>query len=677
MHKSGSGLALSSKSIHKIKEMKNLRLIVAFVFLIVCTLCSYAQMLNPLTWTVHFEPKGGSEGEIVIDAKIERGWHLYDIKLPKDGPVPTSIVWDRDRLKNVEIVGDLVPNKKAEENVDMFFHLVLGTWENSVTFRQKVKLTDSNNYNIEGAVVGQVCNDETCQRKKQEFKFSKDTPVAVNDTVPTVATEDVAPVEKTGELIMSDYWKPVAKAGAESDAQQSMMLIFLGGLVGGLLALLTPCVWPMIPLTVSFFLKRSSNSRRKAVWQAVVYGVSIVVIYLILGLLITLAFGPSMLNDMSTSAWFNVLFFVLLVVFAISFFGVFEISLPSGFTNSVNSRAGKATGILGLFLMAFTLVLVSFSCTGPIIGTLLVEAVSQGSIVGPAAGMLGFAIALAIPFTIFAIFPSWLKSLPKSGGWLNTMKIILGFIELALSLKFLSVADLAYGWHILDREVFVSLWIAISVCLGLYLLRIIRFYEDDGRSTIGAFRLVAAVVAFAFAAYLLPGLWGAPLRSISAFAPPLSTQDFNLYKAGEFSRFDNFDEGMETAKKVGKPVFVDFSGYGCVNCRKMEASVFESDKVKDLLENNFVVITLMTDDKKELPEMIEHKEGNKVVKLRTYGDLWSYLQQYKFRANSQPFYAVIDNDGTLMAGPYYYDEDVTKFVDFLKTGLTNYKKHYE
>lgn len=677
MHKPGRGLELSSKSIHKIKEMKNLRLIAVFVFLMVCTLCSYAQMLNPLTWTVHFEPKGVSEGEIVIDAKIERGWHLYDIKLPKDGPVPTSIVWDRDRLKNVEIVGDLVPNKKAEENVDMFFHLVLGTWENSVTFRQKVRLTDSNNYNIEGAVVGQVCNDETCQRKKQEFKFSKDTPVAVNDTVPTVATEDVTPVEKTGELIMSDYWKPVAKAGAESDAQQSMMLIFLGGLVGGLLALLTPCVWPMIPLTVSFFLKRSSNSRRKAVWQAVVYGVSIVVIYLILGLLITLAFGPSMLNDMSTSAWFNVLFFVLLVVFAISFFGVFEISLPSGFTNSVNSRAGKTTGILSLFLMAFTLVLVSFSCTGPIIGTLLVEAVSQGSIVGPAAGMLGFAIALAIPFTIFAIFPSWLKSLPKSGGWLNTMKVILGFIELALSLKFLSVADLAYGWHILDREVFVSLWIAISVCLGLYLLRIIRFYEDDGRSTIGAFRLIAAVVAFAFAAYLLPGLWGAPLRSVSAFAPPLSTQDFNLYKAGEFSRFDNFDEGMETAQKVGKPVFVDFSGYGCVNCRKMEASVFESDKVKDLLENNFVVITLMTDDKKELPEMIEHKDGNKVVKLRTYGDLWSYLQQYKFRANSQPFYAVIDNDGTLMAGPYYYDEDVSKFVDFLKIGLTNYKKHYE
>lgn len=677
MHKPGRGLALSSKSIHKIKEMKNLRLIAVFVSLMVCTLCSYAQMLNPLTWTVHFEPKGGSEGEIVIDAKIERGWHLYDIKLPKDGPVPTSIVWDRDRLKNVEIVGDLVPNKKAEENVDMFFHLVLGTWENSVTFRQRVRLTDSNNYNIEGAVVGQVCNDETCQRKKQEFKFSKDTPVAVNDTVPTVATEDVTPVEKTGELMMSDYWKPVAKDGAESDAQQSMMLIFLGGLVGGLLALLTPCVWPMIPLTVSFFLKRSSNSRRKAVWQAVVYGVSIVVIYLILGLLITLAFGPSMLNDMSTSAWFNVLFFVLLVVFAISFFGVFEISLPSGFTNSVNSKAGKATGILSLFLMAFTLVLVSFSCTGPIIGTLLVEAVSQGSIVGPAAGMLGFAIALAIPFTIFAIFPSWLKSLPKSGGWLNTMKVILGFIELALSLKFLSVADLAYGWHILDREVFVSLWIAISVCLGLYLLRIIRFYEDDGRSTIGAFRLIAAVVAFAFAAYLLPGLWGAPLRSISAFAPPLSTQDFNLYKAGEFSRFDNFDEGMETAKIVGKPVFVDFSGYGCVNCRKMEASVFESDKVKDLLENNFVVITLMTDDKKELPEMIEHKDGNKVVKLRTYGDLWSYLQQYKFRANSQPFYAVIDNDGTLMAGPYYYDEDVSKFVDFLKIGLTNYKKHYE
>ncbi len=656
--------------------MKNnrwIKMLLVSAIVCICSITSVAQMLSPLTWNVRLETKGGNDAEIVIDAKIERGWHLYDVKVPDDGPTPTAIVWDKSRLKNVEIVGGLVPNHKAEENPDMFFHLILGTWENSVSFRQKVKLTNPKSYNIEGAIVGQVCNDNTCQRNKKEFKFSKDAPVEQADTVAAVVPQTTTTVEKSGKLETSDYWKPVSQAKTTPIQEQSLLLIFLGGLLGGLLALLTPCVWPMIPLTVSFFLKQSSNNRRKTITKAVGYGLSIIIIYVLLGLVITMVFGSNKLNELSTSALFNVFFFILLVVFAISFFGVFEITMPEKMTNAVNSKATTTKGVISIFFMAFTLVLVSFSCTGPIIGTLLVEAVAHGNIIGPAAGMLGFAIALAVPFTIFAMFPSWLKSLPKSGGWLNTMKVVLGFIELALSLKFLSVADLAYGWHILDREVFVSLWIAIFLCLGLYLLKIIKFFGDDDKSHIGAARLLAAVASISFAFYLLPGLWGAPLRSISAFAPPLSTQDFNLYDSGKFVKYDQFEEGMEAAKKLGKPVFLDFSGYGCVNCRKMEASVFENDKVKSIIESEFVMITLMTDDKTELPMMIEHEENGKKIKLRTYGDLWSYLQMSKFGANSQPYYVVLDNNGELLSGPYYYDEDCNKFIDFLKQGINNYK----
>ena len=660
------------------KLLKYYRNYLTLLFLILGCGLSFGQMIKPLTWNVRFESKSSTEAEIVIDAKIERGWHLYDVKPIKDGPIPTSIVWDKSKMKNVEIVGGLVPNKEADKSPDLFFNLILGTFEKSVTFRQQLKILDPKNYNIEGAIEGQACNDETCQRNKQDFHFFKETKAPeVVDTVPTVTTSEVMPTEVSGQLVKSDYWKPVASVKNSEIKEKSILLILLGGFLGGLLALLTPCVWPMIPLTVSFFLKQSSNNKKKAIMRAIAYGLSIIFIYVALGLIITMAFGSNKLNELSTSAWFNVLFFILLVVFAISFFGVFEITMPSGVTNAVNSKASKTKGIVSIFFMAFTLALVSFSCTGPIIGTLLVEAVSHGNVAGPAAGMFGFALALAIPFSIFAMFPSWLKSLPKSGGWLNTMKVILGFIELALSLKFLSVADLAYGWHILDREVFVALWIAIFLCLGLYLLRIIKFHGDSDENEIGAVRLIAAVVSLAFVAYLLPGLWGAPLRSISAFAPPLSTQDFNLYESGNFVEYNDFDEGMGAAKKIKKPVFLDFSGYGCVNCRKMEASVFEDAKVKDLIETKFVKISLMTDDKKELPQVIEVEKNGKQSKLRTYGDLWSYLQEYKFAANSQPYYAVLDNEGQLISGPYYYDEDVNKFVKFLNTGLNNYNKNGE
>lgn len=648
------------------------------LFLWLCCFAVSAQMHQPVTWDVKMEITGKNEAEIVFDATIERGWHLYDINIPAGGPNPTAVKWDNGKMRNVEIVGGLVANRKAVEDIDFTFNMMLGTWEKSVTLRQKVKLLNANDYAVEGVISGQACNEQNCQLTKKEFAFAKSNPVvAVDDN----KGEDLEVIEagvpeSHSETVVkekSDYWNPVKKVDVVQDEDSSLLYIFLGGFLGGLLALLTPCVWPMIPLTVSFFLKKS-DSKSKAIINALIYGVSIIVIYLLLGLIITLAFGPSTLNELATGAVFNVFFFVLLVFFAISFFGAFEITMPSKWTNAVSGKAGKTTGLFSLFFMAFTLVLVSFSCTGPIIGTLLVEAVSQGNIIGPAIGMFGFALALAVPFALFAMFPSVLKGLPKSGGWLSTVKVVLGFIELALSLKFLSVADLAYGWHILDREVFISLWIVIFALLGLYLLKVFRFSGEDDDKGIGAFRLILATISLSFAMYLVPGLWGAPLKSISAFAPPLSTQDFNLYESGKFQEYDDFDKGMDAAKEAGKPVFLDFSGYGCVNCRKMEAAVFDNQRIRSLIEENFVMITLMADDKRELPEILEINTDNGVEKMRTYGDLWSYLQRHKFGANSQPYYVVLDNEGNLLSGPAYYDENVDNFAKFLNVGIKNYKK---
>ena len=658
--------------------MNNKKFFSVILFLWLCCFAVSAQMHQPVTWDVKMDITGKNEAEIVFDATIERGWHLYDISIPAGGPNPTAVKWDNGKMRNVEIVGGLVANRKAVEDIDFTFNMMLGTWEKSVTLRQKVKLLNANDYAVEGVISGQACNEQNCQLTKKEFAFAKSNPVvAVDDN----KGEDLEVIEagvpeSHSETVVkekSDYWNPVKKVDVVQDEDTSLLYIFLGGFLGGLLALLTPCVWPMIPLTVSFFLKKS-DSKSKAIINALIYGVSIIVIYLLLGLIITLAFGPSTLNELATGAVFNVFFFVLLVFFAISFFGAFEITMPSKWTNAVSGKAGKTTGLFSLFFMAFTLVLVSFSCTGPIIGTLLVEAVSQGNIIGPAIGMFGFALALAVPFALFAMFPSVLKGLPKSGGWLSTVKVVLGFIELALSLKFLSVADLAYGWHILDREVFISLWIVIFALLGLYLLKVFRFSGEDDDKGIGAFRLILATISLSFAMYLVPGLWGAPLKSISAFAPPLSTQDFNLYESGKFQEYDDFDKGMDAAKEAGKPVFLDFSGYGCVNCRKMEAAVFDNQRIRSLIEENFVMITLMADDKRELPEILEINTDNGVEKMRTYGDLWSYLQRHKFGANSQPYYVVLDNEGNLLSGPAYYDENVDNFAKFLNVGIKNYKK---
>lgn len=634
---------------------------------VVGVLSATAQIINPVTWDSSVKMTGDKSGEVVFSATIDAGWHIYGLTTPEgSGIQPTEVIWDK--LEGVELVGELTPSRPAHEEMDVVMNMKLGWWEKDITLVQKFDVT-GDSYTISGNVKFMVCSANTCQPPtKEPFEFTSGTSSAESGKASAGEVNASPAVAVSG----SELWAPVDFSSVEVKENEasidglSSWLIFLGGFVGGLLALLTPCVWPMIPLTVSFFLKKS-GSRRKSITNAILYGLSIIVIYLILGLAVTMIFGASALNALSTNAVFNIIFFLMLVVFAISFFGAFDIKLPDSWANKMDSKAEKTTGLLSIFFMAFTLTLVSFSCTGPIIGTLLVEAANLGNYTGPAVGMFGFALALAIPFTMFAIFPSWLKEVPKSGGWMNTVKVTLGFIELALSLKFLSVADLAYGWHILDREVFVSLWVVIFALLGLYLLGKIRFAHDDENEGIGVFRFFLALVSLSFSVYLLPGLWGAPLKSVSAFVPPLYTQDFNLYDEG-MAHYDDFDEGMKAAQAQGKPAFIDFSGYGCVNCRKMETAVLNNTKVKDMLEKDFVFITLMVDDKRPLPEPIYVNENGRQVKLETYGDRWSYLQRHKFNANSQPYYAVLNENGELASGPYFYDEDVEKFIEFLNAG---------
>lgn len=579
-----------------------------------------------------------------------------------------------------------------------------GYYENQATFVQQFKITDKAAFVLEGDLRGQVCSevDGQCIPVKIDFSYNtKDLPstfvVAAEKKADIAEAEPVRnntlkePYSVTDSLAQvppapvdnntnADLWQPVIEEvrayGAAGDtSDMSILWIFLGGFGGGLIALLTPCVWPMIPMTVSFFLKRNKKSRKMAIRDAVTYGLGIIIIYVTLGLLITGIFGASALNDLSTSALFNLIFFALLVIFAISFFGAFEMVLPSSWTNKMDQKADSTTGIISIFFMAFTLALVSFSCTGPIIGTLLVQAAGSGSIIAPAVGMFGFAIALAIPFSLFAIFPSWLESMPKSGGWLNSVKVVLGFLELALALKFLSVADLAYGWGILDREVFLVLWIVIFVLLGVYLLGKLKLPHDSELPHVSVPRLFMAIISFAFAIYMIPGLWGgAPLKAISAFSPPLFTQDFSLYKGEVHAKFDDYEAGMDYARKNGKPVMIDFSGYGCVNCRKMEASVWTDPRIKQKLENDYVLITLMVDDKKKLPEIIEVEENGKTNKLKTIGDKWSYLQRHKFGTNSQPYYVLLDGNGKPIGSSYAFDEDISKYLDFLDRGLSNYKQ---
>ena len=647
------------------------------LLMVVSLTAAFAQIQDPVQFKTELKKISETEAQIIFTGTIDAGWHVYSTDLPEGGPI--SATFNTDKMEGMELDGKLTPQGKEIENYDKMFEMNVRYFEDKATFVQKLKITAAN-YFIEGYLQYGSCNDENCLPPTDvEFSFSgKGAATASSDTTP--ATEQVpATPAISSNIATADYWTPVIdklNSFGEETAQtgnQSWLYIFFAGFIGGLLALFTPCVWPIIPMTVSFFLKRSKD-KKKGIRDAWTYGASIVVIYVTLGLAITLIFGASALNALSTNAVFNILFFLMLVVFAASFFGAFEITLPSKWSNAVDSKAEQTSGLLSSFLMAFTLSLVSFSCTGPIIGFLLVEVSTTGSVVAPAVGMFGFALALALPFTLFALFPSWLKSMPKSGGWMNVIKVTLGFLELAFALKFLSVADLAYGWRILDRETFLALWIVIFGLLGFYLLGKIKFPHDDDDNTVSVPRFFMALASLAFAVYMIPGLWGAPLKAVSAFAPPMNTQDFNLYKNEVHAQFDDFDAGMEYARRNGKPVMLDFTGYGCVNCRKMELAVWTDSKVSKLIQDDYVLITLYVDNKTPLPENIKVVENGKERTLRTLGDKWSYLQRVKFGANAQPFYVLIDNEGNPLNKSYSFDEDVNKYVDFLETGLKNYNK---
>ncbi|MDO9154132.1 MAG: cytochrome c biogenesis protein CcdA [Paludibacter sp.] len=649
------------------------------ILLLTTTLFSialFSQIYEPVKWNFELKNTGQNSADIILRATIDKGWHLYGLKIPKDGPKPTQIVFEN--IENAKKAGELQATSKLKEAFDVNFDMKLNWYANEAVFIQKITFSDASKVKVKGYVEFMVCNDESCLPPTQEeFELGAKTAhiptVKVSEAINGDTVQAIAPVlsDGTSNNTVVDYWTPVINElkgfGDVQDKSGSMALlfVFLAGLVGGFLALFTPCVWPIIPMTVSFFLKRSEN-KAKGRRDAFLYGLAIIFIYVTLGILITLIFGASALNSMSTNAVFNLLFFALLVVFAISFFGAFEITLPASWSTKLDAKADSTAGFVSILFMAFTLVLVSFSCTGPIIGTLLVEVSSSGSILAPAIGMTGFAVALAIPFTLFAIFPSWLKSLPRSGGWLNKVKIVLAFLELALALKFLSVADLAYGWRILDREVFLVLWIVIFTLLGFYLLGKIRFPHDDEAKHTSVLGTFLAIISLSFALYMVPGLWGAPLKSISAFSPPLYTQDFNLYENEVHAAYTDYDKGMAHAVEKGLPVVIDFSGFGCVNCRKMEASVWTNPKVKDLLENDFVLITLFVDDKTSLAKPYSVTENGKTRTIKTIGDKWSYLQRYKFGANAQPFYVILDNGGNPLNKAFTFDENADNFIKWLE-----------
>lgn len=669
------------------------RLLFSLSLLLICICAAAADAVN---WTVALVDDNTDHPSVKITAKVNPGYHLYSVDNPAGGSMPLKFFFD---VKGCKTVGKPNANKNYKKEYDDIFEVDQHFYDGTVVFTQKLQPT-SKDYSVNVEIQGQACNDTGCvqvgtakllkgsfsaakedtkEEKAEEQKEEVNALVEMTDSLQSAETPLMPAANLSGVEANKSWWDNVEAElrvfeQAPEQQDRSLLYIFIAGFIGGLIALVTPCVWPMIPMTVSFFLKQN-KSRSKSVGTAAIYGGSIIVIYVVLGLAVTAIFGASALNELATSALFNIIFFLLLVVFAISFMGGFELTLPASWTNKMDSKVDTTTGLLSVFFMAFTLVLVSFSCTGPIIGTLLVEAAATSNFISPAIGMFGFSLALALPFTLFAMFPTMLKAMPKSGGWMNTVKVVLGFLELALALKFLSVADLAYGWRILDREVFVSLWIVIFFLLGVYLLGKLRFPHDDEVEKCGVGRFMLACISFAFAVYMLPGLWGAPLKSISAFSPPMSTQDFSLYEGDVHAEVDDFEEGMKLAQQLNKPVLLDFSGYGCVNCRKMEAAVWTDPDVKASIDNDFILVTLMVDEKKELPEPIKitEKDGTQRT-LRTYGDKWSYLQRSKFGANAQPFHVIVDRDGKPLAPSFAYKEDIPGYKAFLEMGKKNYEK---
>ncbi len=664
--------------------------------MLLMVLTAMAQMEDPVKFTAEIKTGKTAEAEIVFSGRIEAGWHIYSTDLGSSGPTEAS--FHVNKADGIELVGKLMPRGNEKSHFDAMFGMNVRYFEGTAQFVQKIRFTKPT-YTIDAYLEYGVCSDENCLPPGEvALKKSGKSPAVAAATEPAAAevAETAAPVVADSTVAPADsavapvtastetlWWQPVTEQLEALDseaniANHSLWYIFIVGFIGGLLALVMPCIWPIIPMTISFFLKRAKDDRRKGIKDAMTYGLSIVVIYLGLGLLITAIFGPSKLNELSTSAVFNVILFLLLLVFAFSFFGWFEIKLPDRWANAVDSKASSTTGLISIFLMAFTLVLVSFSCTAPIIGLLLVQTVTTGDWLAPTIGMLGFALALALPFTLFALFPSWLKSAPRSGSWMTTIKVVLGFVELAFSLKFLSVADLAYGWHLLDREVFLSLWIVIFGATGLYLIGKLKFQEDAVGGEIDKPMpvpcIMAGLCAIAFAIYMVPGLWGAPCKAISAFAPPINTQDFNLNTKTVEAHYHSYEEGMAAAKAQGKPVLIDFTGFGCVNCRKMEAAVWTDPTVADMLNNQYVLISLYVDDKTPLAEPVEVSLNGQQRTLRTVGDKWSYLQASKFGANAQPYYIAIDNDGRPLNHAYGFKEDVGAYIDYLQQGLNTYRR---
>ncbi|MCL2597968.1 MAG: thioredoxin family protein [Paludibacter sp.] len=666
--------------------MKKIKLL--YFITIISSLSAYSQILEPVKWLTSTKITSATTAEITFTATIDNGWHIYAMDMSDDGPIPTTFKFEI--VKGGKVVGKIQPKSTLKKEYDPYYEMELRWYDLRAIFVQQIEFADAQKVDIQGNIHYMACNDKSCvpptyynfeikkldasafANSSEKANIVKETIVETAPAAVDTATIGAVTIALTDEN--SNLWKPVVKElNSFEDTHHSLLWIFLFGILAGFLALFTPCVWPIIPMTVSYFLKRSGEKRRGR-RDAILYGLSIIIIYVALGLIITAIFGGNALNAISTSWQLNVFLFLLLVVFAISFLGAFEITLPSSWTTKLDNKAENTAGFLGILMMAFVLALVSFSCTGPIIGGLLASLSTTGDVLAPALGMLGFAIALAIPFTFFAFFPSLLKSLPKSGGWLNTVKVVLAFIELAFALKFLSVADLAYDWRILDRETFLALWIVIFALLGFYLLGKIRFPHDSEQKHTSIFGLFSGMISLAFALYMLPGLWGAPLTAISAFPPPLRTQDFNLYKSQEtHAKFTDYDAGMSFAAEHKKPVVIDFTGFGCVNCRKMEASVWIDPRVKNMLDNDFVLISLWVDDKTPLTAPYEVTENGKSVKIKTAGDKWSYLQRMKFGANAQPYYVILDNQGNPLAKKFTFNENIDKFIEWLRIGRASYK----
>lgn len=653
----------------------------AFILLLLLSLNVTAEILNPIKWKVSKTQTEKNEISVFFEASIDDSWHLYDISLPSEGPVPTSFVYSS--IKNVELKGKMMRESAfIEKKEPSFDNLLLKYYEKRAVFLQKFIIKDgSKPYSIKGKIEYMCCNDMQCLPPTQ-YDFAvkgialssetKPSPTKSVDSSSMVVLPDTTAQEDNKTIDSSKTNIAEFSTVEGTSGNSSLLSIFLSGLLGGFLAILTPCVWPIIPMTVSFFLKKSEN-KTAGRYQAVVYGLSIILIYLSFGLLLTAIFDASTLNALSTNAYFNIFLFLLLLVFAISFLGGFNIELPASWSSAIDNKADKTSGLLGVLLMAVTLVIVSFSCTGPIIGTLLVNVASKGDLLGPAVGMFGFALALAIPFTFFAFFPTLLKKLPRSGNWLNVVKVLLGFFELAFSLKFFSVADQAYGWHLLSRTTFIAIWIAIFVFAGLYLLGKIVLPNDTKTECVSVPRLLISLTLFAFAIYLIPGLFGAPLNIVSAFAPPIQRSDASLYTKTVNAQTKDFDEAVAIAKQTNKPILVDFTGYGCVNCRKMESSVWTDPQVQQLLNGEFILVSLYVDDKTALPSPIKVQENGKTLELSTVGEKWSYLQRNKFGANAQPFYITMDKNENLLNHSFSFTENPDEFSNYLKESLKNIK----